>query len=222
MSESRDRRTVLSAADIETEGLGDWRIMFDTLHGRFETGDFATGVRLVGAIGAAADELNHHPDVELTYPRVDIRLTSHDVDGITIRDVVLARTISELAANLDATPRPEQISMLELALDTPDREEIKPFWAALLGYRVGDHEIRDADGTMPTIWFQTSEPHETPHQRWHLDLRVPPDTVQARIEQALAAGGTLVSDVDAPAYWVLVDSQGNRACLTTWQGRDSE
>ena len=37
---------------------------------------------------------------------------------------------------------------------------------------------------------------------------------------AVAAGGTLVSDAAAPAFWVLADPQGNKACLTTWQGRD--
>ena len=40
-----------------------------------------------------------------------------------------------------------------------------------------------------------------------------------RIDAALAAGGTLVSDAEAPSFWVLADPQGNRACLCTWQDR---
>ena len=78
----------------------------------------------------------------------------------------------------------------------------------------------DPDGTMPTIWFQRSEPGETPRQRWHLDVRVPPETAEDRIRRALDAGGTLVSDERAPAFWVLADPQGNQACVTTWHGRD--
>ncbi|MPZ74831.1 MAG: 4a-hydroxytetrahydrobiopterin dehydratase [Nitriliruptorales bacterium] len=215
-------QTVLTGQDLEDEGLDDWRILFSTLHARFETGDFATGVKLVDAIAKTAEEMNHHPDVDLTYPRVDVRLTSHDVGGVTKRDVRLARTVSALAEQLGAIPKPGETSVLELALDTPNFAEVKPFWAALLRYAPNDDhddELNDPDGTMPSIWGQQTDPHETPRQRWHLDLRVPPETVDLRIERALQAGGTLVSDEHAPAFWVLADPQGNKACITTWRGR---
>ncbi|CAN5477965.1 VOC family protein [soil metagenome] len=165
--------------------------------------------------------MNHHPDVELTYPYVDVRLSSHDVGGVTRRDVILARAISEIAAQLEADSTPEVTSALELALDTPDHEEIKPFWCAVLGYEAAarSDELVDPTGQHPTVWFQTCEPHETPQQRWHLDLRVPPEVVVSRIAAALQAGGTLVSDAEAPRFWVLADPQGNQICLTTWQGR---
>ena len=65
-----DPKRKLSAQDVEAEGLSDWRILFRTLHARFETGSFATGLELVNRIGAAAEERNHHPDIDLTYPRV--------------------------------------------------------------------------------------------------------------------------------------------------------
>ena len=45
--------------------------------------------------------------------------------------------------------------------------------------------------------------------------------VADRIAAATEAGGELVDDTFAPAFWVLADPQGNRACLTTWQGRES-
>jgi 4a-hydroxytetrahydrobiopterin dehydratase len=41
-----------------------------------------------------------------------------------------------------------------------------------------------------------------------------------RIDAALAAGGTLVSEEHAPSFWVLADAQGNKACVTTGEGRD--
>lgn len=221
MSIDEADRIVLDGPAIEAEGLADWRVLHGVLHARFETGGFNAGVTLVQAIGAAADEMNHHPDVDLTYPCVDVRLSSHDVGGVTRRDVVLARTISEMAARLDTTARPEVASVLELALDTPDHAAIAPFWAAVLGYEPTDRpdELVDPTGKRPTIWFQQSEPHDAPHQRWHLDLRVPPEVVEARIAAAIEAGGRLVSDAEAPRFWVLADPQGNQACLTTWQGR---
>jgi len=56
--------------------------------------------------------------------------------------------------------------------------------------------------------------------RIHFDVSVPHDEARHRIQAALAAGGTLLSDARAPAFWVLADAEGNEACVTTWQGRD--
>ena len=64
--------------------------------------------------------------------------------------------------------------------------------------------VRDRRDTLPTIWFQHSGTDE-PRQRWHLDLWIDPDQVQPRIAATLAAGGTMVSDDEAPAFWVLAD-----------------
>ncbi|WP_193610184.1 4a-hydroxytetrahydrobiopterin dehydratase [Nocardioides lijunqiniae] len=219
--QTKDPNRTLTGHELETELLADWRLLFSTLHARFATGDFATGVRLVDAIGEAAEEADHHPDIDLTYPRVTVRLTSHDVGGVTSRDVALARRISELAGSLGATPEPAGVSVLELGLDTWDADEIKPFWIALLGYEATDDDVElvDPTGTRPTIWFQETEQHETPRQRWHLDLRIPPEEADGRIRAALAAGGTMVSDAVAPRFWVLADPQGNQACITTWIGR---
>ena len=83
-----------------------------------------------------------------------------------------------------------------------------------------DDELVDPDGSLPTLWFQRTDSHEPPRQRFHLDVRVPPEVAPKRIEAALAAGGTLVSDEHAPAWWVLADAQGNRVCVTTGEGRD--
>jgi len=72
----------------------------------------------------------------------------------------------------------------------------------------------------PTLWLQQTEPHEEPRQRFHLDIRVPPEVVQLRVAAGLEAGGTLVTDEYAPRFWVLADPHGNRACITSGQGRD--
>jgi 4a-hydroxytetrahydrobiopterin dehydratase len=73
---------------------------------------------------------------------------------------------------------------------------------------------------VPTLWFQETTPHDEPRQRFHLDIRVPPEVADARIAAALEAGGRLVSDDQSPRYAVLADSQGNKACVTTGLGRD--
>jgi 4a-hydroxytetrahydrobiopterin dehydratase len=213
---------ILSFTDVEAAELSDWRQLFEALRTRFLTGDFATGLRLVNRIGELAEQANHHPDVDLRYPHVNVTLFSHDVFGVTSRDVDLARRISAAAADLGVPADPSAAAVVEIALDTWDHEEIKPFWRAVLG--MGDHptydqELRDLSGSQPTLWFQETDQHDEPRQRFHLDIRVPPDVAESRIAAALEAGGVLVSDDRAPAFVVLADAQGNKACVTTGRGR---
>lgn len=80
-----------------------WRIAGTTLCANFATDDFNAGVQFVNRIADAAQELNHHPDILLTYPQVGVTLTSHDVEALTIRDVTLAQQISQIAAALGFT-----------------------------------------------------------------------------------------------------------------------
>ena len=221
-----DPSRTLAEQDLVDEDLHDWRMLIDRLHASFDSDDFVSAVRLVDAIAVTAGEMDHYPDIDLAFGRVDVRLISRDVGGVTTRDVALARAISDLALAAGATPHPERTSVLELGLDSADEAQIRPFWAALLGYDTveawGEIQLRDAAGRRPTIWFQPTEAHDVPRQRWHLDLRVPPEMVESRIAAAIEAGGALVDDTAAPAFWVLADQQGNRACLTTWQGREPD
>jgi 4a-hydroxytetrahydrobiopterin dehydratase len=211
--------TKLTGRQIADEGLAGWTLLLGGLHTRIHTGDFTTGLAVVNAIGAAAEELDHHPDLTLRYAHVDVRLTSHDARGVTDRDVRLARAITALAGDsrLDAA----SVSRMELALDTPAQDAVLPFWAAVLAVEhvpgPGD-EVRDPADVLPVIWFQASGSEE-PRQRWHPDVWVDPTQVQPRIDAALAAGGTLVSDAEAPSFWVLADPEGNKVCLCTWQER---
>lgn len=223
-SEHGDRQ-VLTYAQAEEAGLPDWRWMLGALHARFATGDFATGLGLAQTIGVAAEEADHHPDLDLRYRRLSVRLVSHDVGGVTARDLRLARRISELAAAAGVEAATAELQVLEIGLDAADAEAVRPFWAAVLGLgegtgQAGEAEVVDPDGRLPALWFQPTEPHEPPRQRFHLDITVPPEQAAARVEAALAAGGTLVSDAAAPAYWVLADAEGNRACVCTSEGRE--
>ena len=218
-----DAQKTLTERQIEDEEITDWRVLFQTLHARFRTGDFATGLKLVKRIGKAAEKADHHPEIDLTYPQVDVRLSSHDAGGVTSRDIDLARAISEIAEDLDVESATAGLSVVEIALDTPAYDDVKEFWAAALGYQTSEtypEELTDPDGTRPTLWFQKSDSAggEAP-QRFHLDIRVPPEVAEDRVRAVIEAGGTLVSDERAPTVWVLADQHGNKACITTWQGR---
>ncbi|WP_109473654.1 4a-hydroxytetrahydrobiopterin dehydratase [Ornithinimicrobium cavernae] len=203
--------------DIVAAGLTDWRDLAQGLHARFGTGDFVTGLRFVTAVGEAAEEAGHHPDVTLTYPHVDIALISHDVGAITQRDIDLAREISSIAADQGVVSHPGALVQVELALDSADIPGVGPFWAALLRGTTEALQGGDVvgDARVPLLWFQDTDAHETPRQRFHLDVWVPAELAQDRIAAALAAGGTLVDDEAAPAFTVLADAEGNRACVCT-------
>ena len=104
-----------------------------------------------------------------------------------------------------------------------------PIYAPVAGTVVERNETLTADlspvnddpfGRGPAIWFQQMDSPRPQRNRIHLDIDVPHDAAAARIEAALAAGGTLLSDHAAPAFWVLADAEGNEACICTWQGRD--
>lgn len=211
----------LTNAQVADLGLADWRVLQGPLYALFRTGDFATGVRLVDAIAAAADELNHHPDVDLRYGVVQVRLFSHDVRAKTDRDVALARRVSAAAAGLGVAADPAALTLVEYGLDTWDPAAILPFWAAIQGVPLVTElgEVFDPNGLVPAVWFQETDAHETPRQRWHPDVWVPVEQLAARIEAAVAAGGTVEDDTASPRFVVLADPQGNRVCLCTASGR---
>lgn len=219
-----DPKQKLTHDDVLAAGLDDWRQVWSLLEARFRTGDFATGLALVDRIGAAAEEADHHPDITLTYPEVVVTLTSHDVGGITSRDLGLARRISEYAAEAGAVADVSGLTRLELGLDSADGSRLAPFYAALAGAEVEQGEVVDRSGQVPTVWFQDTDPARRPaegevDQRWHLDVWVPHDEAQARLAAVLEAGGRLVSDDAAPSYWIVEDADGNRSCICTPVGR---
>lgn len=213
--------TKLTGAQIAEEAPAGWAYLPGALQTRFRTPNFMVGLALVTAIAEAAEEANHHPDLDLRYPRVDVRTWSHDVGAVTERDIHLAHTITEIAAKQGLRPQCADLATFELALDTPEHARVKPFWAAVLAYterKDVDDEVRDPAGLQPPIWFQASG-NEAGRQRWHPDVWVDPAQVQPRIDAAIAAGGTVVSDAQAPSFWVLADPDGNKVCLCTWQDR---
>lgn len=95
-----DPKQILSTDQISEAALTGWHQMNSTIQATFNTGDFLTGLQLVNLIGDSAEAASHHPDIALTYPTVSLTLTSHDVGGLTVRDVELARKINEHAAGL--------------------------------------------------------------------------------------------------------------------------
>lgn len=219
---------MLKGEQIAAADLTDWRKLAQGLHARFVVDDFGTGARFVVAVGEAGDELGHHPRVSIGNGYVDLELVSDDavyrdddgteyvVEWVTRQDVDLARRITEIAADHGVAADPASVSEIELGLDTAHSATIAPVWAALLtgnaesqGRGSPSDEIRDATTRVPNLWFGDSDGHQTPRQRFHLEVYVAPEAAEQRIAAAVAAGGTVVDDSDAPSLTVIADQDGN-------------
>lgn len=218
---------MLRGPQIAAAQLTDWRKLAQGLHARYLVADFSAAARFVVAVGAAGDEVGHHPAVSIGHGHVDLELVSDDavyrdedgteyvVEWVTEQDVDLARRISALAAEHGLTADPGAVSVLELGLDTARSATIAPVWAALLtgdpaaqGRGTPGDEVRDATGRVPHLWFGDA-PAAGGGQRFHIEVYLAPEVAAERIAAALAAGGTVSDDSQAPGLTVLADQDGN-------------
>lgn len=203
------------------EGVEDWRVLGNGVCAHFRTGKFAKGLELVDAIGNLADAANHHPDVDLRYSGVTVRLTTHEIHGLSQRDVELARQISAAARALDVVADPSAVQEVQITIDSVVAPEVRAFWRVLLDYReVDDENLLDPHSRGPSFCFPEVDAPRSERSRIHVDIFVPHDRAEARVAAAIAAGGRLVVDQYAPAWWILADVEGNEACVATWMGRD--
>jgi 4a-hydroxytetrahydrobiopterin dehydratase len=62
----------------------------------FEFGSFVNGLAFVAKVAVHAEIMGHHPDIELTYSKVKVKLSTHDVKGLTNADFELAKKIDGL------------------------------------------------------------------------------------------------------------------------------
>lgn len=219
----------VSAAEFHAHtDLPDWRVLLGRMEAGFRAPSFEAGSAFIGRIAEAAEQQDHHPDIDLRYPGyVHVALRTHATNGLTDADVVLATTISALAADAGLTSEPHVAVGLEVAIDALDIDAVRPFWKAVLGY--ADRPPKNAGGQVtalvdplrirPAFWFQQMDGPRPQRNRIHLDVTVPHDVAEQRVSAAIAAGGHLVSDARARAFWILADPEGNEACVCTWQDR---
>ncbi|GAB85636.1 VOC family protein [Gordonia rubripertincta] len=217
-------RTPLNAKQV-TEVVADpWRVVADKLVAAYRTGSMVRGLEFVTRIVDAAEEANHHPDVDLRYGSVHLALTTHSAHQLTEADVALANRITGIAAEMALEKLVGPVTAIELAIDAMDIGAIRPFWQAVLGYSDGNDrelaELADPTGRLPSVWFQQMDEARPQRNRIHFDLCLPHDEVHERLQAAITAGGQLLSDEFAPAWWILADPEGNEICLCTWQEQD--
>jgi 4a-hydroxytetrahydrobiopterin dehydratase len=211
----------------EAAGVEDWRVLGDGASAFFRTGSFAAGARLVRAISELPGIEDHRPDVDVRRGGVAVRLvTDTDVHhGMSRRDVDLARQISAVARELDLSADPMAVQSLLIIPGASVPAEIMPFWRAVLGYEPRrdspDEDLVDPRSRGPSFWFERMrEPRPDGSGAIHVAIWVPYEEAEARIAAALAAGGRMVRDEFAPAWWTLADAAGNEVDIATAMARD--
>ncbi|HEX4701776.1 MAG TPA: VOC family protein [Pseudonocardiaceae bacterium] len=222
-----DEKLARQAASDAVTGLG-WRHVLGTLMTSVPVPSLVNAAEAgAAAIAACGSDADGHLRLDLRGDAVQLVLRSTAAQAITRLDVLLAEQISAALADRGLRTVPgvaRRVQMLEIALDALDIWAIRPFWKAVMAYvdegPPPNDGLMDPSGQGPTIWFQEMTEPRPQRNRIHFDVSVPHDEALDRIRATTDAGGVVVYDAEAPAFWVLADPEGNEACVTTWQGRD--
>lgn len=78
--------------------LRGWQQSGKAIQRVYEFPDFKAAMKFVNKVADAAEQANHHPDIDIRYNKVTLALVSHDAGGVTERDVRMAETINQLPA----------------------------------------------------------------------------------------------------------------------------
>jgi 4a-hydroxytetrahydrobiopterin dehydratase len=211
-----------------------WRHILGALMTYVPTGSLNEAADLTARLTAfLGDVSGHRFRIDLRADRVIMTIESGSTTLVARRDIELAQRISSFVGTLGMATEPgvngerlRPVQAVEIGIDAMNIAAIRPFWMAVMGYAdefdPGDPQDALVDPLYqgPAIWFQQMDEPRPQRNRIHFDVVVPHDEAKRRIDAAIAAGGTVTYEAEAPAFWVLADPEGNEACVCTWQGRD--
>ena len=88
----------LSSKDAENllREVPDWTLRGDRIERAFKFSDFKEAMRFVNHIAEAAEEEGHHPDIQISYNKVKLDLSTHKIGGLSRNDFILAAKIDAL------------------------------------------------------------------------------------------------------------------------------
>ena len=140
----------------------------------------------------------------------------------------LARQVQAAAPRHGTDRRPSGLRFVQIGIDAVDIPAVRAFWRAVLGYELDARpdvtDIYDPRRLNTPLFFQRmsgdEEARREQRNRIHVDVFVPNDQAAARIDVALAHGGRVVYDAEAPEWWTLVDPEGNEVDIAVSVGRE--
>ena len=214
----------LVPGDVLTKGpeTADWQVLFGAM-ACYPVDSPVRAGQLASAVAGLADAAGRPVLVDLRPGSVTIDSGKDQWEDGEGRFADLAGRIQNAARELGLSADPTRLRFVQLGIDAVDVPAVRTFWASVLGYqndpRAFVTDIYDPRRLSPVLFFQqmdAAEPQRRQHRnRLHLELFVPADQAQARIDAAVAAGGRAVTG-NAAGRHTLADPEGNEVDLVTF------
>jgi 4a-hydroxytetrahydrobiopterin dehydratase len=210
-------------AFLAADGLEDWAVLHGGAATVYPTSSLGEALRLADAVAAVPGFANSGAVLTLGDDRLSVRLTQ-DMWALEPHYVDLARAVSAAARNAGATADRSRIQEVQIAVSAKPSDANLPFWRAVLGYTPADEDNGvDPLAHSSVVWTQSLNEDKSLRHAMHIDVSVPREFARARVDAALAAGGRIVADDEAPEFWILADAAGNKVCVCAWpDGAEAE
>jgi 4a-hydroxytetrahydrobiopterin dehydratase len=203
-------------AFLEAEGVDDWVVVHGGATAVFGAGSLREAARLAEAVAAVPGLAESGALLTVTDHRLTVRLT-RGLFRLEEHHAELARAVSDVVRAQGAVADRSAVQEIQLAVAAKPTESDLGFWHTVLGYAPFDEDNAvDPLGHGPTVWMQDLDEARPLRHAMHVDVSVAREQVAARVAAALAAGGRVIEDSEAPRAWILADSAGNRVCVCAW------
>jgi 4a-hydroxytetrahydrobiopterin dehydratase len=198
------------------DGVEDWVVLHGGAAAAFRVGSLVEAARLAAAIADVPGLAGTSVKLTVGDGLLSVRLT-REMWGLEARHVELARAVSAMARAHGAVADRSAVQEVQLAVSAkPDALDVG-FWRAVLGYaEMAPDNGGDPLGHSSTVWMQELDPDKPLRHAMHVDVSLAREAARTRLDAALAAGGRIVQDDDAPGTWILSDRAGNRVCIASW------
>jgi 4a-hydroxytetrahydrobiopterin dehydratase len=218
VDESTSGSQRVSAAEFHrAPGVSDWRVTATGPQAVFAASSLPHAAGLVPRVVAAAKRCGILPDIDVRPEGVVVRVPYPDPEGIPARAAEFAAAVSEAAAEQALKPEPSKAQSVGIYVAQHSEADVRPFFLAALGYKeFGDTDAVDPLRAGPQLAFNPIAGDTRGRGRTHFDVFVPADQARARVESALAAGGRLVDDAHAPAWWSLASADNHGVDIASW------
>lgn len=209
---------VITPAEFHrASGVADWRVTGAGPQAVFSATSLAHAATLVDPVVAAAERLGLLSDVDVRPEAIVVRVPVRDGGGIPQRAPEFAAAVSAAAAELHLKPNPSLVQSIGIYVAQHSGADVRPFFRAALGYDdLGDTDAVDPLRAGPQLAFNPITGDVPSRGRTHIDVFVPADQAQARVDAALAAGGRLVDDAHAPDWWSLASPENHGVDIASW------
>jgi len=201
---------------LSAEGVDDWVVLHGGATAVFRVSSLVEAAQLAEAVAGVLGRDGTDALLTVADDRLTVRLT-RGVFRLEEQHIDLARAVSAVARTEGAVADRTDAQEVQLAIAAKPEAVDVGFWRAVLGYAaLDDDNAIDPLGHGSTVWMQELDSAKPLRHAMHVDVSLASEQAASHVAAALAAGGRVVDDTDAPAAWILADRAGNRVCIAAW------